>query len=107
MISANSLSTEAAVFFETLEISAIASDRRLISACDRNFTIFAAASWPTDIITTADFSISVKSTRLLNSASVTCDPLLDYLGGPSRVIGYQPAPFSPNREDIPRLGRQW
>src|SRR6185312_7845093 len=53
---------------------AIATESWLISSCDRNFITCAAASSPIDIMTTADFSISVRLTRLFETVSVTSHP---------------------------------
>src|SRR5579875_170471 len=59
---------------------------RVTSCCDKNLMTCAAASWPIDIITAADFSRSVRLVGLSEAASVTGNPFFDYLGGAGRII---------------------
>src|SRR5580704_4036975 len=85
--SMNSWKISVTTGFDTLETRAIATDSRLISSCDIYFITSAAASWPIDSITTADFSMSVSCLCGLNSAaSVTGDPSSDDLGRARRVV---------------------
>src|SRR5579883_1754583 len=64
---------------------------RVTSCCDKNLMTCAAASWPIDIITAADFSRSVRLVGLSEAASVTGTSFFDYLGGAGRIIDRQHA----------------
>src|SRR5487761_558878 len=87
--SKNSRKAEAMPSFGTLEVRAMAPARRLISGGDSSLTTCAAASWPIDIMTTADFSMSVRSAGRSEAISVTCHPLPDHLGRPGRIVRRQ------------------
>src|SRR5690348_13381015 len=72
-----------------LEMRDIAADNWLISNCDMYFMTRAAASWPIDIMTTADFSTSERLARAPGMMSVTGHPSSDDLRRPRGVIGDQ------------------